>query len=258
VRVFAVAALLCGCNQVFALNETKSQRCWTDVRTTHDEDDDGITDDCDNCPADSNPDQTDRDGDGVGDACDPHDGTADQIIAFEAFDSDDDWTVTAGSYALGGDKYAFDSGSGTQATSAYNVDAYRYITLEVTVDSIVPNTQLLAGGGILLAYGTGDMQQALVCLNGVFFGVTGIDFSIRMGSDLGTGGSGSSAAFPISPDPLHLYVDTSVQPNTCVAKRGDTSIEVSLATTNNLPELLEIGGLDASGTFEAVTIYAPR
>jgi YVTN family beta-propeller protein len=36
-----------------------------------DTDDDGITDQEDNCPAVSNPDQTDFDGDGIGDECDP-------------------------------------------------------------------------------------------------------------------------------------------------------------------------------------------
>jgi hypothetical protein len=36
-----------------------------------DEDGDGIPDDTDNCPGDSNPEQSDTDGDGTGDACDP-------------------------------------------------------------------------------------------------------------------------------------------------------------------------------------------
>jgi hypothetical protein len=258
VRVIVAVVLICGCDQAFSLNETQAQRCWTDVRTTHDEDDDGITDDCDNCPADANADQADSDGDGVGDVCDPHDGSADQIVAFEAFVDDDDWTVTQGSFALGGDSYSFASGSNMEATSAYNIDAYRYVTLEVTLDNVVLDTQLLAGAGILLAYGTGDTQQALVCLNGVFFGISGVDFSIRTGADLGSSGSGSSAAFSLSPDPLHLYVDTNVQPATCIAKRGAVSTELSIATDNNLPELVEVGGLSASGTFESVTIYAPR
>ena len=35
-----------------------------------DKDGDGVPDDCDNCPNDSNPYQTDTDGDGWGDKCD--------------------------------------------------------------------------------------------------------------------------------------------------------------------------------------------
>ncbi len=38
--------------------------------TGNDQDDDGVADDVDNCPAVHNPEQTDTDGDGVGDACD--------------------------------------------------------------------------------------------------------------------------------------------------------------------------------------------
>ena len=36
-----------------------------------DGDNDGVIDSCDNCPADSNPDQADTDGDGLGNVCDP-------------------------------------------------------------------------------------------------------------------------------------------------------------------------------------------
>lgn len=41
------------------------------VYSLADTDRDAILDDCDNCPAAANPDQTDLDGDGLGDACDP-------------------------------------------------------------------------------------------------------------------------------------------------------------------------------------------
>ena len=38
-----------------------------------DSDNDGVGDECDNCPNDYNPDQNDNDGDGVGDLCDDDD-----------------------------------------------------------------------------------------------------------------------------------------------------------------------------------------
>lgn len=53
---------------------------------THDEDQDGIPDLCDVCPATPDSGQADGDGDGVGDACDPAPNTpGDRIAMFEAF-----------------------------------------------------------------------------------------------------------------------------------------------------------------------------
>ena len=56
--------------------------------TTHDEDGDGVVDNCDNCPGIANADQkdsTESAPDGVGDACDPRPSAADRITLFEAF-----------------------------------------------------------------------------------------------------------------------------------------------------------------------------
>jgi len=52
---------------------------------SHDEDGDGVMDNCDNCPVDDNAGQADSDGDGVGDACDPHPSANDRIAFFESF-----------------------------------------------------------------------------------------------------------------------------------------------------------------------------
>jgi hypothetical protein len=62
---------------------------------THDEDGDGVPDECDNCPVDPNPGQLDSDGDGVGNACDPHPGMKDRIAYFNSFASSDltGWAV---------------------------------------------------------------------------------------------------------------------------------------------------------------------
>jgi hypothetical protein len=65
-----------------------------------DTDDDGVSDDSDNCPNDANPGQEDADADGVGDVCDncPNDANADQADADgdEVGDACDDCTDTDG------------------------------------------------------------------------------------------------------------------------------------------------------------------
>jgi hypothetical protein len=56
--------------------------------TTHDEDADGIVDNCDNCPGVANAEQadtTEASPDGVGNACDPRPTAADRITFFEGF-----------------------------------------------------------------------------------------------------------------------------------------------------------------------------
>ncbi len=74
---------------------------------THDEDNDGVADRCDDCPTTSDAAQADSDGDGVGDACDPRpDQGGDVLIAFDAFDGvvlSSAWTG-AGSWSLSNDQ----------------------------------------------------------------------------------------------------------------------------------------------------------
>jgi hypothetical protein len=50
--------------------------------TMHDEDGDGVLDECDVCPQDADPAQADGDGDGVGDVCDPNPLMPGDTIAF--------------------------------------------------------------------------------------------------------------------------------------------------------------------------------
>jgi hypothetical protein len=101
---------------------------------THDEDGDGIPDDCDDCPADANPLQVDSDGDGVGDACDPRPGQMDRIAFFESFETaPTGWTLQNATFSTdqvhlavaGGNSFAytsFVSAAGTVSTS-FRVDA---------------------------------------------------------------------------------------------------------------------------------------
>jgi hypothetical protein len=56
-----------------------SDDCESTGEEAVDTDGDGVTDDVDNCPEVSNPDQADADGDGIGDACDEGDADGDTI-----------------------------------------------------------------------------------------------------------------------------------------------------------------------------------
>ena len=76
-HALVVVVLLAGCDQIIHLHATTmidASPCTLkpDDPNFHDEDGDGIENDCDNCPGIFNQDQKDQDGDGVGDACDPH------------------------------------------------------------------------------------------------------------------------------------------------------------------------------------------
>ena len=67
--------------------------------TMHDEDGDGVVDNCDNCPGIANANQADTTEampDGVGDACDPRPNDADRIVLFEGFAAmPSGWTLEA-------------------------------------------------------------------------------------------------------------------------------------------------------------------
>jgi len=260
VRITVALVLVSGCNNVFGLDSTKPHSCWSPVHTTHDEDGDGVTDDCDNCPADANPEQTDADQDGVGDACDPHPGTADMIVAFDGFVDDSAWTVTDGTFALGDDDYSLTAvGSDSIATSALNTDAYKHATIEVTMTDIQLNNTLLAGAGILLSAGPGETEKAIVCVSGDYLTFGGFSlFTMAFANGkLTPNNNGSGEQFTAASDPVALYLDSSAQPNTCTIRSGDAAATVMLATDlQQLPELLEIGGLSATATFEALTVYA--
>jgi hypothetical protein len=85
---------------------TRDARC---TGTTHDEDNDGIVDTCDNCPTVANANQADvgelnagHTPDGVGDACDPRPTeTGESILLFDPFTSGQigsDWQVNGGTW----------------------------------------------------------------------------------------------------------------------------------------------------------------
>jgi hypothetical protein len=71
----------------------------------HDEDGDGVVDNCDNCPVDPNPQQADGDGDLVGDACDPSPQPDDDIINFDSFTFPTPWAGLRGSWSRTDDTF---------------------------------------------------------------------------------------------------------------------------------------------------------
>ena len=76
----------------------------TSCHAGHDEDGDGVDDNCDNCPSFPNSNQDNSDGDEVGDSCDP-DPLITQISFFEPMvDQESDWTVDDGDWTYGGDQ----------------------------------------------------------------------------------------------------------------------------------------------------------
>jgi len=89
-----MVCLLCGCDRVLKLDDISPRGdsgvppVDIAVAANHDEDNDGVDDSFDNCPADYNPRQEDEDGDHVGDLCDPHLGLPiDRIRYFASFDT---------------------------------------------------------------------------------------------------------------------------------------------------------------------------
>ncbi len=85
----------------------------------HDEDGDGIDDNCDNCPSYYNPDQADANNDGIGDVCEyPDDHSLiSEIVVFDPFLNDEgSWTVRNGNWEYGNDEV---SGSRTNGGGNY-------------------------------------------------------------------------------------------------------------------------------------------
>jgi len=96
-RAWLLVLACAGCDRVFGLAgapDAASEAAPPDLPPCagngHDEDGDGIDDNCDDCPTVADPMQGDLDGDGVGDACDPNPTTpGDKILLFEPF-----WSAT--------------------------------------------------------------------------------------------------------------------------------------------------------------------
>jgi hypothetical protein len=104
------AVIGAGCNVIFGLDEGSGPAGDGAACGPHDEDGDGVFDDCDNCPHVANADQAmAADDDLVGDACDPTPDAHDIQVRFESFSTappDLETRASAGapSFVVGGDK----------------------------------------------------------------------------------------------------------------------------------------------------------
>ncbi len=228
--------------------------------TGHDEDGDGVSDVCDNCPSIANAGQEDvgetnagQTADGVGDACDPRPAAGGDAIAL--FDPllaplAPTWTIDTGSWTATGDDVAqTDLGSSNRIdSSAFTGDDYA-IETRVTLDGLDPSSY---NHGVVFRMDTGT-GRGWLC--GVFGDDTGFG-----GLMLWTLQSGFANFEEASTD---IAVPTTGNAYTILA--GGVGADVfcklgtgEVATTNNSRNSSGTPGLRTNrtqSTFEYVVVY---
>jgi len=148
--------LVCGCNQAWGIKELNPPPPPTTCEqlTSHDEDMDGVTDACDDCPGIVDADQTDSDGDGVGDACDPSPAT-EHLAFFESFAEampSSNWTVVKGLWAFPADAAVY-----TSLTSgvAAEIDAKAPPLAPARIEAMVTIDAIATQGSLIQVLGNG-------------------------------------------------------------------------------------------------------
>lgn len=249
--------VVCACNQVFDIENTRGYQCWSSGDTEHDEDGDGFTDTCDNCPGDPNPTQQDSDHDGVGDVCDPHPGSVDRIEHFEAFTSLADWSVNSGSGTWSSDgEAAMQTTDNDFDTLLLDSGAYEFATIEAELTQIGRGTQVLNMAGIGMTTTDGTTSKALLCVNGTVLGDN--DFVGIYGYTGVTQDANATGPFPVEDGVLHLVMTTQrdAQP-TCSARRGErTATETIASNLQARPAQILVGTLNTHATFQWLAVYA--
>jgi len=128
-RVLGLVVLLaCGRAHFGELDAIDATQC----APGHDEDADGIPDDCDGCPHIADPQQADGDRDGVGDVCDPNPATFGESIAvFDPFTSlRAEWMITGNPMpTIVGDSLVADARVGRLNLERASVPANDYFEL---------------------------------------------------------------------------------------------------------------------------------
>ncbi len=87
-----------------------------DICGSHDEDNDGIADGCDNCPGFANPNQENEDSDALGDECDPSSSGANALGLFDPFVDLGQWAPRTGDWAQIEDDASFTPSNSNDVT----------------------------------------------------------------------------------------------------------------------------------------------
>ena len=237
-RLPFVLLACCACNQLLGIHEL-DQTCGT-----HDEDGDGVPDDCDNCPDLPNADQIDSDHDGVGDPCDPEPGAPNESIA--AFYTFEDGMVPG--HILSG-------------TWVANQDQ---LVEEATTDGAL----VLPG-----AWSKVTVSVRLLSIVGVVGGETGAA-AVQLGTDAGAAGGAECAEFASGdvPDMIELgYQGNTNDKGTVNVKFPDRLVldsqpscsisgGATLAGSGGAvgPGAIALTTVDATATFASVLVIQTR
>ena len=260
--------LLPGCQWFFMVDEIRPDaattddaatgdaipQCWSSAQIADDEDGDKISDGCDNCPADANPDQADDDHDGVGNACDPHPTQPDQIVMFEGFGPGGSlqgwtslgtgaWTPMTGDLvqAMSSGRGLFEYTASTFTNASVDLrltDATIAPSSQLTVWSRIPTTVVAAPDGVACSTQSGG----------------GIARTLLSHVILGGSSSVFMNAFGSGSDDVRLLVKPD---GTCEGTRFDTRAMIGRTLTPGAG-YIGLGVLDTTATIHSITVFQPR
>jgi hypothetical protein len=241
--------------------------CWGDPQVIKDEDNDAVTDGCDNCPARANVDQTDADRDGVGDVCDPHPALAVERIAFfEGNNAAPAGTPVTGMWAHNGS-----SGFLQQDTSQRSLYALRTIpetfrapVVDVQVAQVVPfasMAEVVYSVGVQAYAVPADfgmaLPDALRCAATI--STTKADFARldRVRAKNVQTSAQSQLDAMAQPYVVRLATKAAVDAAPTCAVASSTTAITSLVAQPDDPELVSIGlwTTNASANFQSITVF---
>jgi hypothetical protein len=258
----ALLALLAGCNSLLGVHTFESgaadaaldappdepaldvavdgRHCFS----SHDEDGDGVLDDCDNCPAVTNPNQADADGDGVGDACDPELGEQDTLVLFDPFLTVSGWTPTTGIWSGLGDAVETPM-TAAGASLDRTIVALPHATMETVVS--IPGLVDKATAGIALLTQNGLYRSCVIVVNGTTPELL-----------LSDGTTNSPSALTTTATRFRLVLSHIADGRFGCAAYDDTqALGGQLGLPDSSPtSTLRLGASSTNATFTSVTLYA--